>query len=69
LIGGIMNMGGQIGAAITASLTPLIAVHFGWEASFFTAAALAAMGALAWLAVNPETRLLAAGSSHATQVT
>jgi len=57
LIGGIMNMGGQIGGAVTASLTPLIAMHFGWGASFFTAAALAAMGALAWLAVDQDARL------------
>ena len=69
LIGGIMNMGGQIGGAVTASLTPLIAAHFGWGASFFIASALAAMGALAWLAVNPEARLVAVGSSRPTQVT
>jgi hypothetical protein len=42
----------------TASLTPLIAAHFGWEMSFFVAALLAMMGALAWLIVDPKRSLL-----------
>lgn len=54
---GIMNMGAQIGGACTTSLTPLIAAHFGWHMSFFTAAFLAALGALAWLFVDPKRRL------------
>jgi MFS transporter, ACS family, glucarate transporter len=54
---GAMNMGCQIGGAITASVTPLIAAHFGWIASFMTAAVLAVLGGVAWLAVNPEARL------------
>jgi len=54
---GTMNMGGQIGGAVTASLTPLIASHFGWEASFLTATMFATVGAAAWLVVNPEARL------------
>ena len=65
IITGAMNMGAQIGGAVTASLTPLIAMHFGWGVSFFTAAALAALGAFAWLAVDPDVRLVAAGSSRA----
>jgi len=52
-----VNMSCQIGAAVTASLTPLIAAHFGWEASFLTATLLAMLGAAAWLAVNPAARL------------
>jgi ACS family glucarate transporter-like MFS transporter len=55
---GIMNMGAQIGGACTASLTPLIAAHFGWEVSFFTAATLAVVGAVSWLLVDPTRRLL-----------
>jgi ACS family glucarate transporter-like MFS transporter len=54
---GLMNMGGQIGGAVTASLTPLIATRFGWNASFLTAAVLAMGGAFAWLVVNPDARL------------
>ena len=33
-VSGFMNMGGQIGGALTASLTPAIASHWGWTASF-----------------------------------
>lgn len=53
VVSGIMNMGGQAGGACTAALTPLIAAHFGWEMSFVTAAMIAALGAAAWLAINP----------------
>lgn len=57
VVSGTMNMGCQLGGAVTASLTPLIASHFGWEASFLTATVFATLGALAWLAVNPDARL------------
>jgi ACS family glucarate transporter-like MFS transporter len=54
-VSGLMNMGGQVGGAVTASLTPWIAEHFGWTASFLVAAAVCLAGSLAWLLVNPET--------------
>ena len=53
-VSGLMNMGGQIGGALTASLTPIIAMYFGWAASFLTAAVLCAFGALLWLLVDPN---------------
>ncbi len=53
----LVNMGGQIGGALTASLTPWIAQRFGWTASFAVAAALGLGGALCWLAVDPERTL------------
>ncbi|MBV9301178.1 MAG: MFS transporter [Acidobacteriaceae bacterium] len=53
-VSGFMNMGGQLGGALTASLTPAIANRFGWTASFIVAASLCAAGALAWLPVRPE---------------
>ncbi len=56
-VSGVMNMGGQIGGAVTASLTPLIANSFGWSASFLTAAALCAAGSALWLTVDPERKL------------
>jgi len=56
-VSGLMNMGGQIGAAVTASLTPAIAGRFGWSASFLTAAGLCACGALLWITVNPEGKV------------
>lgn len=55
-VSGFMNMIGQFGGVATASFTPLIARHWGWNASFFVAAGLCAAGALAWIAVQPETR-------------
>ena len=58
LASGIMNMGAQIGGACTTSLTPLIAAHFGWHMSFFVAAFLAIIGALAWLIVDPNRNLV-----------
>jgi ACS family glucarate transporter-like MFS transporter len=53
-VSGFMNMGGQLGGALTASLTPAIASHFGWTASFLVAACMCVAGALAWLPVQPE---------------
>src|SRR5262249_61919675 len=52
-VSGFMNMGGQFGGAVTASLTPWIASRFGWTSSFLVAAALCVLGALAWLLVDP----------------
>ena len=56
-VSGVMNMCCQIAGAITASLTPYIATHFGWTASFLVAAALCVVGSLAWLSVDPERKL------------
>ena len=42
---------------MTASLTPIIANHFGWNASFLVAAALCGVGALSWLFVDPTRAL------------
>jgi len=53
----MVNMGGQIGGAVTASLTPWIAQRFGWSISFAVAAALAVVGALCWMTVHPERPL------------
>lgn len=53
-VSGLMNMGGQVGGAVTASLTPWIANHFGWTASFLAAACVCFAGALAWLFIKPE---------------
>jgi ACS family glucarate transporter-like MFS transporter len=57
VVSSTVNMSCQIGAAVTASLTPLIAAHFGWEASFLAATMLAMLGAFAWLFVDPHARL------------
>jgi ACS family glucarate transporter-like MFS transporter len=54
-VSGFMNMINQFGGAITASLTPWIAKHYGWTASFLVASALCVVGAGAWLLVRLET--------------
>lgn len=54
---GFMNMGAQLGGGVTAVLTPVIAVHAGWTYPFLFAAVLSALGALAWLGVNPMRNL------------
>jgi ACS family glucarate transporter-like MFS transporter len=59
IVSGMMNMGAQIGGACTASLTPLIAARFGWENSFFVAAALALVGGAAWILIDPNRQLTA----------
>jgi MFS transporter, ACS family, glucarate transporter len=56
-VSGFMNTGNQIGAALTASLTPWIAVRFGWTTSFLVAAGLCFVGALSWLVVDPTRQL------------
>jgi ACS family glucarate transporter-like MFS transporter len=56
-VSGVMNMGNQLGGALTASLTPAIAIHFGWGTSFFFAAALCTLGSLTWFFVNPDAQL------------
>lgn len=56
---GIVNMGGQIGGACVASLTPIIANHYGWTASFLVAALFAFAGGLAWLIIDPHRQIAA----------
>ena len=53
----MMNMGGQIGGAVTASLTPWISLRYGWITSFAIAALLAIISAACWLTVHPERPL------------
>lgn len=54
----IINMGGQIGGAVTASLTPWIAQRYGWTTSFAVAAVLAMVSAACWLTVQPNVALI-----------
>jgi MFS transporter, ACS family, glucarate transporter len=60
---GFMNMGAQLGGGVTAVLTPVIAVHLGWTYPFLFAATLSALGAVAWLAVDPAKNLERAAQS------
>jgi ACS family glucarate transporter-like MFS transporter len=65
-VSGFMNMGNQIGAALTASLTPWIAARFGWTISFLVAAALCLLGAASWLVVDPSRHLTEPQAAAAT---
>ena len=60
----MINMGGQIGGAVTASLTPWIAQHYGWTTSFAIAAALSVIGGICWMTVHPERPLLVKSASE-----
>ena len=53
VVSGVMNMGCQIGGAVTASLTPYIADKFGWNSAFVFAAVLSVAGGAMWLLVDP----------------
>jgi ACS family glucarate transporter-like MFS transporter len=53
-LSGFMNMANQFGGMITVSLTPFLADKFGWSTGFHVAAAVAVVGAIAWLFVNPK---------------
>lgn len=58
IVSGMMNMGGQIGGACTASLTPWIAAHYGWNMAFMAAAFLVVIGSLAWTVIDPNRLLV-----------
>jgi ACS family glucarate transporter-like MFS transporter len=59
VVSGFMNMGCQIGGALTSSLTPWIAQQFGWMAAFFVGAAIVLLGVIAWAIVDPNRLLVA----------
>lgn len=50
-VSGVMNMGCQIGGAISSSLTAVIATEVGWTTSFVVAAVLVFAGGVVWLFV------------------
>jgi len=56
-VSGLMNMGNQIGAALTAIVTPWVATHFSWTTSFLVASAFCVIGAASWLFVDPSHQL------------
>lgn len=56
-LSGFMNMGNQIGAALTAFVTPWLATRFSWTTSFLVASALCMVGSMSWLLVDPSRQL------------
>ena len=67
-VSGLMNMGGQLGGAITAIASPWIAREFGWTASFMTAAGLCAVASMLWLFVDPSRRLFEAEAASSSKM-
>jgi ACS family glucarate transporter-like MFS transporter len=52
-LAGLMNMGANIGGAISPTLTPWIAQHWGWPVSLGVAALIALIGGILWLNIDP----------------
>jgi ACS family glucarate transporter-like MFS transporter len=52
--GGLMNTGGNLGGGIAPLLTPIIATHYGWSAGLYLGAAIALIGVIAWLRIDPS---------------
>ncbi len=58
-LSGLMNTGANLGGAVSPSLTPWIAAHWGWPVSLAFAGSIAAIGALLWLKIDPGKGLTA----------
>lgn len=52
-LSGLMNTGANIGGALSPTITPWLADHWGWPVSLGTAAIVAVMGGLMWLKIDP----------------
>jgi ACS family glucarate transporter-like MFS transporter len=56
-LSGIMNMGANMGGAISPSLTPWLAEQWGWTVSLLVAAAVALFGGLMWSRIDASTAI------------
>ncbi len=56
-LSGVMNMGANLGGAVSPSLTPWLADQWGWTAALLTAALIAIFGGLMWMKIDPEQKL------------
>lgn len=56
-VSGFMNMGCQLGGVAVAFLTPYIKDEWGWSAPFVFTGIMATIGGIAWLFIDPTTRL------------
>ncbi len=59
VVSGMVNMGGQIAGAATASLTPFFASRYSWEFAFTIAAGVVFACIIPWLFVRPSRGLRA----------
>ncbi len=56
-LSGIMNMGANVGGAVSPSLTPWLADQWGWTGSLLVAALIAICGGVMWLKIDPGETL------------
>jgi len=68
VVSGLMNIGCQIGGALTASLTPWIAAHYGWTAAFGAGAGIVIVGTIAWAVVDPRRLIESAPAATGASV-
>ena len=52
-LSGLMNMGANLGGALSPTVTPWIAAQWGWGVSLEAAALIAFIGGLLWLRIDP----------------
>lgn len=52
-LSGLMNMGANLGGALSPTLTPWLAQQWGWDASLGLAAFIALLGGIMWLRIKP----------------
>jgi MFS transporter, ACS family, glucarate transporter len=57
-LSGLMNTGANIGGAISPTMTPWLADHWGWPVSLCVAALIAVAGGLMWLMIDPGKGLV-----------
>lgn len=61
-LSGLMNMGANLGGAISPTLTPWIAQQWGWGVSLGLAAAVSLLGGIMWLRIRPGDGLAKDGA-------
>jgi ACS family glucarate transporter-like MFS transporter len=54
---GFMNMGGNLGGAISPTLMPYLAGRYDWEMSLTVMGGFCFVGALCWLGIYPDRRI------------
>jgi MFS transporter, ACS family, glucarate transporter len=57
-LSGLMNTGANLGGALSPTMTPWLADHWGWPVSLLVAALIALAGALMWLMIDPGKGLV-----------
>jgi ACS family glucarate transporter-like MFS transporter len=56
-LSGLMNTGANLGGALSPSLTPWMAAQWGWPIALAVAGAVALVGAVLWLKIDPAKAL------------